>query len=282
MNKDLKSLIEEQFKKDNFLILENKTNSAEKCAVVYCSSNGVYRNDTVEDFTESILKTDNYEWYMNRIPYAEKHIFIRDVSKRFYQCGINEQLNTFAKVAERIKQETKDYKIITIGSSSGGLMAVILSKLLNAEFSIAFSPILKTIRPDMSNQDAEERFKKNELFDYSEYANTDIPIFFIYPNGSGWDIYNSSLLKDNKNVYFLPIKSDIHGVPINKRILKKIISLSKEELKKLCCFKTTDSVTEYQLAKNWGIKFYLLRVFDYIKKYPLFFARKDFYNLVLK
>lgn len=280
---ELKELIEEQFHKDNFLIqTDNNTNS--NYAVVYCSSNGVYRNDTVEDFTNSILKIDNYEWFMTRIPFANKHIFIRDITKRFYQFGINDNgIGSYEKIAEMIKKETDGYKIITIGSSAGGTAAIRLGKMLNADYTIAFSPLLKSFKSDTPQEIIDDKIKNREWFDYTDFANSEIPIFYIYPNGSEWDIYNSSLVKDFKNIFFLPIKSYIHGVPINKRILKKLFAMDKNSLKNILKYKTTDSVNEYVFAREiGGICLYILRVLDYIKKYPLFLFKKDFYSLVLK
>ena len=273
-------LIAEQFHKDNFLIQTDNDKDGEKYAVIYCSSNGIYRNDTVEEFTKTILQRDSYEWYMTRIPYAQKHIFIRDVSKRIYQYGINDNgLDTIEKIAEMIKKETEGYKIITMGSSSGGYMSVVLGKLLNADYTIAFSPILKTFKPGIENKTITDDLR----FDHLSYADSDVPVFYIYPNGSEWDIYNSDLMKGFKNIHFLPIKSSVHGVPLNKRMLKKLLEKDKETLKKICRYKTTEVITEFQLAKELGgFGFYLLRIFDYIKKYPLFFLRKDFYSLVIK
>lgn len=293
--KNLQELIQEQFHKDNFIIRtnsvssqkdEDNTNSAkdEKWAVIYCSSNGVYREDTVECFKKAILEIDNYEWYMNRIPYAEKHIFIRDVSKRFYQFGINDNsLDSIEKVAEKLQQETEGYKIITIGSSSGGMAAIVFGKMLKAEFTIAFSPLLRPYKPDEAKEIVEQKIAAKEYFDAVEYANSDIPIFYIYPNGSEWDIYNSSLVTNFQNVYFLPIKSCIHGVPMNKRVLRKIIESKPNKLKNIIKYRTNDEISEYKFAlKNWGFGFYLLRVYDFIKKYPLFFLKKDFYTLILR
>lgn len=281
---NLQKLIDEQFHKDNFLITTNRVIPCnnEKYAVIYCSSNGVFREDTPECFQKSIVEKNNFEWYMNRFPCAEKHIFIRDISKRFYQFGINDNgLNSLEKIADMIKNETLGYNIITIGSSSGGMAAIVLGKLLDAKFTIAFSPMLKTYKSDTEN--VEEKLKTKEVFDATEYAKSDVPVFFVYPNGSEWDIYNSSLVKDFENVHFLPIKSNIHGVPINKRLIKKLLNSDKEKLMKIFKYKTTESVSEYHFAlENWGFGTYLLRVFDYIKKYPLFFLRNDFYELVLK
>lgn len=291
--KNLQELIKEQFHKDNIITRINEANNTictntngvnEKWAAVYCSSNGVYREDTVDCFEKTILEVDNYEWYMNRIPYAEKHIFIRDISKRFYQFGINDNgLDNIEKIAEKIRKETEGYKIITIGSSSGGMAAIVLGKILKAEFTIAFSPILRPYKSDEAEEVIKQKFELKEYFDAVEYANSDIPIFFIYPNGSEWDIYNSSLVKDFKNVKFLPIKSNIHGVPINKRVLRKILESKPNKLKNIIKYRINEEISEYKFAlKNWGIGFYLLRVYDFIKKYPLFFLKKDFYTLVLR
>ena len=281
---EFQDLINEQFHKDNYIIRTENSKQADKYAVVYCSSNGVYKNNTVEDFTKSILKIDNYEWYMTRIPYAEKHIFIRDITKRFYKFGINDKdLNSTEKIAEMLKRETEGYKVITIGSSAGASVAIILGKMLNADFTIAFSPILKNYNSVLSEEILEENKTTKAFFNDVDYADSDIPIFYIYPNGSEWDIFNSELLKDFQNVRFLPIKSDIHGVPLNKRILKKLLSCDKETLKKLINYKTKDSVNEFALARKiGGYGFYLLRVWDYVRKYPLFLFRKDFYTMVLR
>ena len=281
---EFQDLINEQFHKDNYIIRTENSKQADKYAVVYCSSNGVYKNNTVEDFTKSILKIDNYEWYMTRIPYAEKHIFIRDITKRFYKFGINDKdLNSTEKIAEMLKRETEGYKVITIGSSAGASVAIILGKMLNADFTIAFSPILKNYNSVLSEEILEENKTTKAFFNDVDYADSDIPIFYIYPNGSEWDIFNSELLKDFQNVRFLPIKSDIHGVPLNKRILKKLLSCDKETLKKLINYKTKDSVNEFAFARKiGGYGFYLLRVWDYVRKYPLFLFRKDFYTMVLR
>lgn len=281
---ELHELIEQEFHKPNFLIQTDDSADGEKTAVIYCSSNGVYRESTVECFTKSIIETNNFEWYMTRFPNAQKHIFIRDITKRFYQFGINDNgLDSMEKIAEMIKKETAGYKIITIGSSCGGLAAVVLGKMLNADYTVAFSPILKSYKPDTPQDIIEQKLKTKEFFDYVDYADSDIPIFFIYPNGSDWDIYNSSLVKDFRNVRFLPVKSDVHGVPLNKRILRKILQSDKETLKKVINYTTADSVSEYQFAKHiGGFGFYLLRVLDFIKKYPLFLLKKEFYNLILK
>ncbi len=290
-NEGLKKLIEEQFHKDNYIIQTDKkvTNSCsnegrrEKYTAVYCSSNGVYKEDTVECFQKTIIETDNYEWYMNRFVHAEQHIFIRDISKRFYQFGINDKgLENFEKIADMIKNNAKGNKIITIGSSSGAMAAIVLGKILNAEYTIAFSPLLKPYKPDTPKEEIEKKLITKEFFDAVQYAKSNIPIFFIYPDGSSWDIYNSSLVKDFANIHFLPIKSNIHGVPVNKRILRKILESDKERLKEICTYKTTDSVSEYKLARIMGGNIlYLLRIFDYIKKYPLFFLKKEFYTNVV-
>lgn len=286
--KTLPELIKEQFHKNNFIIRTNEEilsrSNDEKWAAIYCSSNGVYREDTVESFQKSIIETDNYEWYMTRFPYVKKHIFIRDISKRFYQFGINDiGLDSLDKIAKMIKKETKGYKIVTIGSSSGGMAAIVLGKMLNAEFTIAFSPLLCPYKPDESLELVKQKLLTKEYFNVVDYANSNVPIFFLYPNGSDWDIYNSSLVSNFQNVYFLPIISNIHGVPVNKRLLKELLKKNKEELKQIFRYTTADKISEWELAKkHFGKWVYLGRILDYIKKYPLFFIKKDFYTQVIR
>ncbi|MBQ2644519.1 hypothetical protein IJG14_02980, partial [bacterium] len=161
----------------------------------------------------------------------------------------------------------------------GGMAAIVLGKMLNVDYTIAFSPMLRNYKESVSKQEINEKLQTKEFIEFVSFANSDIPIFYVFPSGSEWDIYNSNLVKDFKNVYFLPIKSSVHGVPINKRVLSKFLSCNKEDLKKYCKYKNTDIISEYKFVKdNWGIKFYFLRIWDYIKKYPFFIFRKDFYN----
>lgn len=282
MSEKLSELTEKYFNKDNYVIQTETVGNREKWAVIYASSHNIYSPENEYGFIKDIVKKDNYEWFKTRIPFASKHIFIRDISKRFYSFGINNKLNNFEKIAEFLKPELEGYKIITIGSSAGGTAAIILGNLLNAEYIFAFSPIIRSYKEDYPQEKVEEDLKNNKIFDItSTIEKMQTPIFYMYPCESSFDIYTVNLIKNCQNIKFLPIKSPIHGIPVNKRILKTIIKQNLSELHKLYQYKYNDCIHEYLFVKkHFGIKMFAARLFDFARKYPHFFLKKEFYNII--
>ena len=63
------------------------------CAI-YFSSHGLYYPNTEEAFRQNILKNNRFEWQRNKVPYASKHIFLRDLHKQWYLTGVNAELDT--------------------------------------------------------------------------------------------------------------------------------------------------------------------------------------------
>lgn len=278
----LYELIEKQRQEKNYIIQTEKNDG--KWAVIYASSHNIYSPANEEGFIKDIIEKDNYEWYKTRIPYASKHIFIRDVSRKFYRYGINNELTNLEKLAETLKPELNGYKLITIGSSAGATAALVLGNLLNAEFIFAFSPIIHSYDENYPKDKIENDLKENKIIDILPVIqNSTIPVFYMYPSKSDFDKYTVNLVKDCKNINFIPIECEIHGIPVNKRILKTIIKSEQQELEKLYKYKFDDSVNEFSFGwENWGLEMYLLRLSDFIKKYPLFIFKKEFYNIVIK
>lgn len=110
--------------KDNYLIQQDPDGDPELCAL-YFSSNDIYYPNNEEQFIKRIVEQDFFEWYASRVPGCGKHIFIRDLFKQWYLGGINDTLNSPQKILEWLQKETAGYKIITVGSSSGGYAATL-------------------------------------------------------------------------------------------------------------------------------------------------------------
>lgn len=278
----LYELIEKQRQEKNYIIQTEKNDG--KWAVIYASSSDIFFPVNEEGFLKDIVQKDKYEWFKTRIPYASKHIFIRDVARKFYRYGINNELSDLKKLADRLKPELEGYKVITVGSSAGGTAAIVLGNLLNAEFIFAFSPVIRSYDENYPKEKIENDLKENKIIDILPVIqNSDIPIYYMYPSKSDFDKYTVNLVKECQNIKFVPIECEIHGIPVNKRILKTIIKSEPQELEKIYKYKFDDSVNEFSFARdNWGLKMYLLRLSDFIKKYPLFIFKKEFYNIVIK
>lgn len=62
--------------------------------VIYFTSNALYYPNTPESFCNSVVTHDYYEWRQSVPISAYKQIFLRDLYKQWYLCGINDIINT--------------------------------------------------------------------------------------------------------------------------------------------------------------------------------------------
>lgn len=111
---------------------------------IFFSSNGLYYPNTREVFEEQILEKNRYEWkwVVGHSPiskHAGKIIYVRDIYKQWYSKGINSSADTIDKTLNLLKELTTGWRIITIGSSAGGYMAVLSAIKLHAEYCLNFS-----------------------------------------------------------------------------------------------------------------------------------------------
>ncbi len=278
---ELLELIDIQRKNNENILIEDNSDES-KIAVVYCSSNAVYAPDTPEAFKRKIMDKDRYEWYALRMDIPAKHIFIRDVGKNFYREGINDNVNSLEKLAERLKKETEGYKVRLLGSSSGGYASIALGLMLGAEYVMSFSG---QFWPFVMSDGSSFLNKKYKDYDYinlrENVKNSNMPIFYMMPTKSPCDIPQYELVKDCPNVHTCAIISNAHGVCVNKTTVRKIIDSPYEKLLKIYSFPLEHPINEFVLVKKFfGKRMLVKRLFDYVKKYPLFFLRKDFYEMI--
>lgn len=135
-------IVVEAFGKDNYQVFDTGIES-DICYVLF-SSNGLYFPNTREVFEEEILCKDRYEWKWvvknSGIPkIAGRIIYVRDIYKQWYARGINSKQNSVDKTLELLKRLTEGYRVITVGSSAGGYMAVLTAVMLNADYCFNFS-----------------------------------------------------------------------------------------------------------------------------------------------
>lgn len=135
-------LVTDIYNQENFQCIDTGINS--DLCYIFFSSNGLYYPNTKEVFEEQIVKKNRYEWKRvvknSTIPKkAGKIIYVRDIYKQWYSRGINSRLNTVDKTIEMLKELVQGYRVVTVGSSAGGYMAVLAAIKLNAEFCINFS-----------------------------------------------------------------------------------------------------------------------------------------------
>ncbi len=134
-------LLDEWYHKKNILVKD--IGRGDKCYIFF-ASNDIYYPNTVETFTERIVNKDRFEWTnmassREIMADAGRMIFVRDLYKQWYITGINDRINTHDKLMDHLRMLAQGYRVITLGSSAGGYMAVLAGAVLNAEACFDFS-----------------------------------------------------------------------------------------------------------------------------------------------
>lgn len=221
-------------------IIECSTDAQEhnqKYCAIYFSSNNLYYPNNEEVFNNTIVKKNRFEWYGTRIEKASKHIFLRDVCKQWYLTGINDEINNPDKLFNFLKQETDGYKVITVGSSSGGFAAVLYGQLLCAETSYSFNgqfevdSLLKKSSKDVDpilfrNQHDE---KLRSFYDIYKYIKEPSRIFYFRSNKSDWDVEQYNHVKD-LGLNVLNFNTDHHGIPFAKTALPFVLNMNLDAI----------------------------------------------------
>lgn len=228
------NLAEDIYKKENYQINDN-LNGGGYC-VIYCSSNNIWYPNEQEVFEDCFVKNNRFEWTRIHSKLASKEIYIRDIYKSWYVTGINETINSLDCLIEFLREKTLGYKVITIGSSSGGYLASILSVYLKAEYAIAFSPQFELknewamgVNTFLELHAAEEKYAK--YYDLKPIIDTgETPIFYVVPKKNKMDAYQYSHIKNCKNVYPIIFNSYHHGTVMYKCNLEKFISLEYADI----------------------------------------------------
>jgi hypothetical protein len=263
----------------NFLIeYSDNIPTREYCTVYFCSHN-IYYPNTENIFKKKIAENNYYEWYNTRIQKSYKHIFVRDIFKQWYIAGINVAINSPEKLLNFLQQETKGYKIITLGSSAGGYAAVLYGSLLCADQVLAFNPqfeiqtLLKKSTEKIDPLLFRLRNKPVSMYyDIHKFINKKIDIYYFYSNKSVWDIEQCNHTKDLKTIHRIGFSTAHHGIPFLKICLPKVINLDKKDLDCLAEKSHNVCVFSFRTVGLWET-FYGLH-FQIYKRYKLIFAKK--------
>jgi hypothetical protein len=236
------TVVNDQLKQHNYLIESNGV-SADRTntyCVVYFSSNNIYYPNTKEVFKKDIVNKNKFEWYGLRVKKAAKHIFIRDIQKQWYLKGINSEIDSIEKLANFIRKETEGYKIIMLGSSSGGFAASLFGSLLDVEYVISFNgqfqvlDLLKTssesIDPILFRE--KDNMNINIYFSIKKYIKKPKKIYYFYSNKSEWDIINKNHIED-LDISIIGFNTRNHGIPFVKSALPFVINASQHSLLKM-------------------------------------------------
>jgi hypothetical protein len=259
---------------DNYLIVhdEIEKDNLKTCAV-YFSSNYIYFPNSEESVKKDIFEKNRYEWWNLRYPKASKHIFIRDVYKQWYLHGINTKLNSLEKLAEFLKEATKGYDCIFIGSSAGGYAAVLLGSMLRVNKIYAFNnqffltDLLEksngTIDPLIFREANNPAISK--FYNIKPYIKDPTSIFYFHSNKSEWDVRQLKEVIDLK-INTISVKTNVHGIPFLKNNLVPLFNFSERKLKMLIGKELSPILFSIKIVGLWKSFGFIISIIPQIYK----------------
>ena len=217
---------------DNYKI-EFSDSTVKDCVAVYFSSNAIFYPNEEDVFRKTIIDRDRYELQRMKIKRANKHIFVRDIFKKWYLSGINSDINTIDKLVELIKRETAGYKeILVCGISGGGYISVIVGSKIHADIILCLDGQWNL---EIENESLARLFAEAppELKNYGniakeEYNNPNI--FYLVSAFSKDDKKHLGGAKKLKNIHIIRFVNTHHGVPFLKPALPVVLNMSYKQL----------------------------------------------------
>lgn len=230
--------VEDIYSKDNWRVELNELATSNIC-VIYFSSNNIWYPNTEEAFDRSFVNNDYYEWAKYGCLKARKVIYVRDIYKSWYVTGINTRVNSVDKLIDLLKQEIQGMQIITVGSSAGGYMAVLMGCKLKAEYVLCFSAQFTLLEKGCLDKNPllhqyHNDNKRNLYYDLCGLlAENCVPIYYIMPAYCLEDVRQYKHISSFEHIFTIKISTKRHGVPVLKCNLPELLEMDDAKLKKL-------------------------------------------------
>ena len=264
---------------DNFLNYKIVNVSNKKICYVFCSSNGLGKK--TDDF-KSFIPTDYFEWEnisknKQLLRISGKYIFLRDVFLRSYVDGINKNINSINDLINFVKEETKGYTVICVGSSGGGYLSMILgAKLTNCVRVYSFGGLFSLY----TWTGAKNNFSFKNISAYQKHLNDPnfnqyyqiahllrsckSKILHFYGKFNMPDCIQLKELSgyNYENLFTFAIKSNLHGGDIYGFSYPFLLTLDEKKFEYFCKFKR-EIISKQRIAINcmglFRFYFHLLR-----------------------
>lgn len=212
----------------------------QKCYIFF-SSNGLYEENSMEHFMQTMIEGNRYEWKSIACPLKRrkkmgKIIYVRDIYAKFYIRGINNKLSSIDKLVEYLKELTKGYQVTTVGISSGGYMATIAACKLQSERAFCISGQFDLTGRLAENEQKE--FLKNNPSYYNIVhlmeENPAVPIYYFCPINCSHDYENYMRIKDIEHVKCFLFPDKLHASTVYPFNFPDLLYMSNERLERLC------------------------------------------------
>ena len=241
----------------NYKIIDNPQATEPDLCVIFFSSGGLYS----EKNCAARLDGDYYEFHRNPVRRAGRNIYVRDVLLSFYLDGINAEINSTDKLLALLKELTRGYRIITVGISAGGYMAMLAGSILGAEYAVSESG---TVDLDfMKDHFAKFPWSRKWLEKTDNHywkivpclQQNPVPIYEFEAYHNLCDRENAKLLGAVSSVRFFNIACDSHGTVLDSPAIGAFINLPRpriEELYQFCEGKVISRAAFNFRVLSWG------------------------------
>ena len=283
------SLIEDVYNSETSNILIEDSDFNNDLCCIYFSSNGIFYPETEENYKDYVIEHNKFEWYGRRMVGVHRSIFVRDILKNFYVVGINKRYNSVERLYALLKEYSKGYRVITVGSSAGGYASLLFGSLLKAEKVYSFSGQIDLWSYfDFPNKKQLQKYRG--VHDYSKYYNStaaiesspQTAIIYVTPSRSKEDIHQLKYLEriQRDNIYIIKVKNRQHGITILKDSFESFFSVKEEELRNI----QNKEISLFEFTKKYGggvgvfvkgnFKKYPEMIKGYIRKYTNIIKQK--------
>lgn len=242
----------------------------------FFSSNAIYYPNTREQFDETIIRNDRYEWENlasseSLVQNSGMHIFVRDIYKQWYVEGINTRINSIEKLLDYLKTLTEGYEVITVGNSAGGYMAVIAAGFLNALQCFNFAgqvSLEEFLERNFLLQVAQKDTSKNIYFNIQNiYRDMECDVYYFYAALNKEDCKSYGQIENYKNVKGFGFKQTIHGVSMFADNMVPILCKTEIEMDKLATIYKGKMISRWEfLLRTTSFRRMLYVVWRYLMK----------------
>jgi len=286
IDNNLKELIEAAYSEGNVLL--EKKSGIRDCTYIFSSSNGLYFPNTASVFTREIVHNDRYEWLnIGKSINNNKSIFLRDVYKQWYSKGVNTSINSIEKIISFCKKTTANAdELITVGTSSGGYLSVIIGLLLDAKSIYSFSgqfQLETTLSLDKENNAILREMSDNKFVHLDKILTNNINtnIYYFVSKGSVFDQDDLDIARKHSCIKIFLFKGEIHGVPFYSFVLKYLLNKDDKEMLSLFHFFENKTINPVKFAIKVCGLFHFIIEFALLlnKKILKFFLNRRGVNL---
>ena len=237
-----------QYVHDSFdnIQIEDKYPNGEYCYIFF-SSNGICDEVPVEKYIEELVDKNKYEWRsiakaIRKRKSTGRCIYVRDVYKCYYMHGVSSKYDSIEKTIIRLKEyvSDKNWKIVTVGISSGGYMSVITGMALGAYkiYNISGQYSLKERIPQFYDEFVRINPRYGRIVDMvKEYSCSDdsdqASIYYFCPIGCDHDREQYNMVKDFTCVKTFLFPDKIHASTVYPFNFPDLLTLSVEKMERL-------------------------------------------------